>query len=109
MGKGKSRLGDFHSPHVQTADNYNLVQGTGKVLTEIYLWWADYIVIGSIRNTSSPATDSLKAIPTARNTSLLLVKIESKSTTDPSRALDDIKSVETTHMDVVTANAGLAQ
>lgn len=75
-------------------------------MTEIYLSRPDHLVIGSLRDTSSPAADALKALPVAHGTRLLLVNLESKSTTDPAQALAAIQREGITHLDVVLANAG---
>jgi norsolorinic acid ketoreductase len=60
-----------------------------------------------VRNPS--AATALKALPTGEGSSLIVVKIDSVTETDPATATADIKSRGITALDIVIANAGISQ
>jgi norsolorinic acid ketoreductase len=81
--------------------------GLGYGLAEIFLARPNHIVIGAVRNPSTAT--ALKALPTGEGSSLIVVKIDSVSETDPAAAIEDIKSQGITAVDIVIANAGISQ
>jgi NAD(P)-dependent dehydrogenase (short-subunit alcohol dehydrogenase family) len=83
-----------------------VTQGIGKRLVEVHLSRPDTTVIGSIRNSSSPAVEELKAYKAADGSKLILVHIESTSPEDPKNAVAEIEAAGVDHIDVVIANAG---
>lgn len=93
--------------HVQQASNwYSTTAGIGKGLAQIYLSRPDCTVIGSVRDKTAPGVAELKAQAKANGTTLLLVHIDSTSTTDPASALAAVQDAGIKHIDVLIANAG---
>lgn len=80
--------------------------GIGKALAEHYLSKPNHTVIGSVRNSSSPAVVELKSTVPASGSKLLLVHIENTSPDDPKKAVTDIKAAGIENIDIVFANAG---
>ncbi|KAK3334212.1 hypothetical protein B0T19DRAFT_484097 [Cercophora scortea] len=83
-------------------------RGIGRGLTEFFLSRPDHIVIAAVRDPSSPSAVSLTSVPVGSGTKLLLVKIDSKSDTDPAEAIATITAAGVDHLDIVIANAGIA-
>ncbi|KAF2652495.1 putative aflatoxin biosynthesis ketoreductase nor-1 [Lophiostoma macrostomum CBS 122681] len=81
--------------------------GLGYGLAEIYLARPNHTVIGAVRNPSTAT--ALKALPTGSGSSLIIIKIDSVSSTDPATAIEEIKSQGITAVDIVIANAGISQ
>jgi norsolorinic acid ketoreductase len=81
--------------------------GLGYGFAEIYLARPNHIIIGAVRNPSTAT--ALKALPTGKGSSLIVVRIDSVSETDPATAIEDIKSQGITSVDIVIANAGISQ
>lgn len=79
--------------------------GIGRGLATAYLSRPNHVVIGSVRDHSTPEVVALKSTQPANGSKLLLVKIESTSLTDPATALDDIRNAGIEYIDVVIANA----
>lgn len=59
-----------------------------------------------MRDVNSATAASLKTFPTAQNSSVLLVKIDSTSDTDANDAVEAMRAAGIDHLDVVIANAG---
>ncbi|KAI0197880.1 Nor-1 [Astrocystis sublimbata] len=83
-------------------------RGLGRALAEAYLSRPDHVVIGSVRDESSPSAKSLKAITPASGTRLILVKIANDSETDAAAAVEAIKADGVSSLDLVIANAAIA-
>jgi norsolorinic acid ketoreductase len=81
--------------------------GLGYGLAETFLARPNHIVIGAVRNPSTAT--ALKELPTGEGSSLIIVRIDSVSETDPATAIEDIKSQGITAVDIVVANAGISQ
>lgn len=78
--------------------------GLGLSLLERYLSRADTTVIATVRD---PAKQQfLHDIPKASGSKLVIVKVESRSDTDPLEAVSSIGNQGIKHLDVVIANAG---
>ncbi|UKZ75706.1 hypothetical protein TrVFT333_003398 [Trichoderma virens FT-333] len=82
-------------------------RGIGKGLTAVYLLRPNHVVIGSVRDKSSPNHDELKKLPTAEGSRLILVSIDSSELDDPAKALEHVQSEGITYIDIVIANAGI--
>jgi NAD(P)-dependent dehydrogenase (short-subunit alcohol dehydrogenase family) len=85
-----------------------VTRGIGRTLLETYLSHPNHTVIGSVRDKTSPNSQELKTLPTAPSSSLLLIKIESSSPTDPTEAIKELQAAGINHLDIVIANAGAA-
>ena len=81
--------------------------GLGYGLAERFLARPNHIVIGAVRNPSTAI--ALKQLPAGEGSSLIIVKIDSFSETDPKTAIEEIKSRGITAVDIVVANAGICQ
>ncbi|KAJ4403840.1 hypothetical protein N0V85_005007 [Neurospora sp. IMI 360204] len=81
-------------------------KGIGSGIAKLYLSRPNHTVIGSVRDLSTPSVAELKASPTAPGSKLLLVHIESTSSTDPAAAVSAIRAQGIDHIDIAIANAG---
>lgn len=84
--------------------------GIGRGICEHYLAKPGYTVIAAVRNPSIASSKSLFELPKGEESSIITVKIESLSDTDPANA---VKELETKHgitaLDIVVANAGISE
>lgn len=86
------------------------VAGLGKDLVAAYLRKGDNVVIAAVRNPEDSNSKSLQELPRASSTLLIVVKIDSASTTDAETAVKKLTSeYNITALDVVVANAGMSQ
>lgn len=84
--------------------------GLGKGLVAAYLRQTDNVVIAAVRNPDDSNSQLLQQLPRAQSTILIVVKINSTSTTDAEMAVERLRSeYNITSLDVVIANAGMAQ
>lgn len=81
--------------------------GIGKGLLEIYLARPSHTVIAAVRD---PATaSSLSSLPKGKDSTLIIVKIDSASETDAAAAVEVLKTKHgITTLDIVIANAGIS-
>ncbi|KAM0283137.1 hypothetical protein ACHAQH_002618 [Verticillium albo-atrum] len=82
-------------------------RGLGRGFLTTYLARPNHIVIGSIRDLNSVTAKELQSIAPATGTRLILVKIESTSTTDPAEAIRHLEAEGIDKLDIVIANAGI--
>ncbi|KAM0332087.1 hypothetical protein ACHAQA_002357 [Verticillium albo-atrum] len=82
-------------------------RGLGRGFLTAYLARPNHTVIGSVRDVSSKAAKELQAITPAAGSRLLLVKIESESTTDAAEAVRQIQAEGIEKLDLVIANSGI--
>ncbi|KAI1272222.1 NAD(P)-binding protein [Xylaria sp. FL0933] len=83
-------------------------RGLGNALARAYLARPNHVVVGSVRDESAPGVAELKASPKGDGSRLIIVKIESSSTTDPAEAVKTMKAEGIQHIDVLIANAGVS-
>ncbi|KAF2188495.1 NAD(P)-binding protein [Zopfia rhizophila CBS 207.26] len=83
-------------------------RGIGKGLTEAYLQRPNHTVVGSVRDSTSPAYDELKKSPAASGSRLILVTLDSSQLEDPAKAIKAASEAGITHLDIVIANAGIS-
>ncbi|KAI0176929.1 hypothetical protein BJ166DRAFT_10807 [Pestalotiopsis sp. NC0098] len=83
-------------------------RGIGKSLAQAYLARPNHIVVGSIRDDTAPGVAELKATPKGEGSRLLLVKIESASPQDASRAVKEMEAEGIDHVDILIPNAGVS-
>ncbi|KAH7317783.1 hypothetical protein BKA65DRAFT_108015 [Rhexocercosporidium sp. MPI-PUGE-AT-0058] len=82
-------------------------RGIGKGLLEIYLARPSHTVIAAVRDPST--ADSLSTLPKGKDSTLIIVKIDSASETDPAAAVSLLKTKHNiTSLDIVIANAGIS-
>jgi norsolorinic acid ketoreductase len=83
--------------------------GLGRALVEAYLSRPDTIVVAAVRNPSHPTSKTLRELPKASSSSLIIVKIDNASETDAAAAVSELRTAHNlTSIDVVIANAGIA-
>lgn len=82
-------------------------RGIGRGLAESFLSRPNHTVFAAVRDFDSPTAKSLLAFPTAKGSSVRLVKIENTSDTDPLEAAKTIQAAGVDHLDLVIANAAL--
>ncbi|KAK1671152.1 hypothetical protein BDP55DRAFT_732576 [Colletotrichum godetiae] len=82
-------------------------KGIGKGLLEKYLARPNHTIIGSVRETKASASQDLDKIPKAEGSRLLLVGIDSISSTDTLQAFKDVEAAGIEHVDLIIANAGM--
>ncbi|KAK3339957.1 hypothetical protein B0T25DRAFT_489824 [Lasiosphaeria hispida] len=83
-------------------------RGIGRGIAEIYLSRPNHIIIAGARDPNHPSAQSLKTLPVAEGTKLIVVKLESASDTDAAAAVETIKAAGVDHLDIVIANAGIS-
>ncbi|KAK0111558.1 hypothetical protein ONS95_001908 [Cadophora gregata] len=82
-------------------------RGIGKGLLEIYLARPSHTVIAAVRDPST--AKSLDSLPKGKDSTLIIVKIDSSSETDPASAISTLKTQHSiTNLDIVIANAGIS-
>ena len=83
-------------------------RGLGRGLSAVYLSRPDHIVIAATRNPSDKASKALADLPKGQGSKLITVKIDSKVESDPATAVKEIEGQGINHLDIVIANAGIA-
>ncbi|PSN65733.1 NAD(P)-binding protein [Corynespora cassiicola Philippines] len=83
-------------------------RGIGKGLTEAYLQRPNHIVIGSVRDSSSPSYDELKKTSAASGSRLILVSLDASHLDSPAKAVKVAEDAGISHVDIVIANAGIS-
>ncbi|KGO75811.1 Short-chain dehydrogenase/reductase SDR [Penicillium italicum] len=83
-------------------------RGVGYGLAEKFLARSNTTVIAAVRNPAG--AQSLESLPKGDSSHLIIVKIDSKSPSDPAAAVETLqKEHGIDHLDVVIANAGISQ
>ncbi|KAK8058460.1 hypothetical protein PG994_008908, partial [Apiospora phragmitis] len=84
-------------------------RGLGNCLAKSYLDRPDCIVVGTVRDESSPGVLALKSLAATSKSKLMIVKIESASAdVDASSAVKQMESAGIHHIDILLANAGVS-
>lgn len=85
-------------------------RGLGKGLLSRYLSRANHAVIAANRDPSASSSKDLLSLPTAPGTSLILVKVDATSPTDPADAVKELTTSHgIDHLDIVIANAAIGE
>ncbi|KAI3391436.1 hypothetical protein diail_7360 [Diaporthe ilicicola] len=84
-------------------------RGLGKGLLERYLAKDGHTVIAAVRDPNHPTTKALADLPTADQSRLIVVKVDSSVESDPLKAVQELSAQGIDHLDLVIANAGIAQ
>lgn len=84
-------------------------RGIGKGLLELYLAKPNHQVIAANRHPEHDTSKALLQLPRAEGTSILIIKVDATSATDPT---DAVKRLATSHgiqhLDILIANAGIS-
>ncbi|KAJ5276725.1 hypothetical protein N7524_002878 [Penicillium chrysogenum] len=85
-------------------------RGIGRGLTETFLARSNSTVIAAVRDPVVASSQSLQSLPKGESSRLIVVKVDSKSPTDPTAAIETLHSEHgIDHIDVVIANAGISE
>ncbi|KAL1864017.1 hypothetical protein Daus18300_007982 [Diaporthe australafricana] len=84
-------------------------RGLGKALLERYLAKDDHAVIAAVRDLNHPTSQDLKEVPKGKQSRLIVVKVDSSVESDPFKAVEELSAQGIDHIDLVIANAGIAQ
>ena len=84
--------------------------GLGRALVGAYLARPDNVVVAAVRDPAHHTARSLRELPKAESSSLIIVKIDSTSGVDAAEAVTELSSAhDITDLDVVIDNAGVAR
>ncbi|CZT05530.1 related to ketoreductase [Rhynchosporium agropyri] len=84
-------------------------RGIGKGLLTTYLSRPSHVVVGAVRDIDSLSSAALHDLPKGHDSRLILLKLDSTSTTDASELVEDLQIThEIKHLDIVIANAGIS-
>ncbi|KAJ0104067.1 Norsolorinic acid ketoreductase 2 [Diaporthe amygdali] len=84
-------------------------RGIGRGFVERFLQKPSTTVIAAVRDPSHPTSKALADLPKAPETRLIVVKLDSTVQTDAASAVAELSEQGITSLDVVIANAGIAQ
>ncbi|EEY16816.1 aflatoxin biosynthesis ketoreductase nor-1 [Verticillium alfalfae VaMs.102] len=84
-------------------------RGIGKGFVQRILQKPSTTVVAAVRDPSHPTSKALVDLPKGADTKLIIVKLDSAITTDAAKAVAYIRSQGITSLDIVIANAGIAQ
>lgn len=83
--------------------------GLGKGFVETYLAKDNTTVVATVRDVASAQAKELASLPKGSGSSLIVVKLDSQSTTDPAAVVSELEQKHNiTYIDVVIANAGIS-
>lgn len=94
-----------HTVYLITGGN----RGIGRGFIRQLLQEPSTTVIAAVRDPSHPTSKSLADLPKGTDTKLIVVKLDSAVETDAADAVAEIRELGVTSLDVVIANAGIAQ
>ena len=83
-------------------------RGLGRGLLSLYLRRDNHIVIAANRNPSHPTSTELADLPKGAGSQLIVVKVDASSETDASEAVQSLIAKGIDHIDIVIANAAIA-
>ncbi|KAJ5985220.1 hypothetical protein N7522_012416 [Penicillium canescens] len=85
-------------------------RGIGRGLAETFLARSNTTVIAAVREPVGASSQSLQSLPKGESSRLIVVKVDSKSPTDPAAAVETLQREHgIDHLDVVIANAGIGE
>ncbi|KAH7403794.1 hypothetical protein BKA64DRAFT_670014 [Cadophora sp. MPI-SDFR-AT-0126] len=85
-------------------------RGIGKGFVTSFLQRPSTTVIAAVRDPLHPTSKALSALPTAKDSRLILVPLDSSAPTSAKEAVEILKKdYSINHLDVVIANAGVAK
>ncbi|KAH8680787.1 hypothetical protein BX600DRAFT_519970 [Xylariales sp. PMI_506] len=83
-------------------------RGIGRGLAEAFLARPNHIVFAGVRDLNSTTATSLKAVPVAEGSSVVLVEFECREPLTAKAALKTVAAQGVDHLDIVIANAGIS-
>ncbi|KAK6063564.1 toxin biosynthesis [Seiridium cupressi] len=83
-------------------------RGIGSALARAHLSRPKYVVVGNVRSDNALEVAELKAFSKGSGSKLFLVNIESSSITDPTKAIEELESAGTNHINVLIANTAVS-
>jgi norsolorinic acid ketoreductase len=95
---------------MMSSQMWNISTGLGRGLVETLLLRPNTRVIAAVRNPLDPNSQSLKSLPTATGSTIIIVQIDSSSEIDAFEAIQALRTEHgVTSLDVVIANAGISK
>ncbi|KAL8658843.1 MAG: hypothetical protein Q9202_007408 [Teloschistes flavicans] len=83
-------------------------RGIGAGLVDVYLSRPNTIVVAGVRDPNHPTSKKLSSVSGHPSSKIIVVKIDSKSNSDPAKAIESIQSSHGIEkLDLVIANAGI--
>lgn len=85
-------------------------RGIGRGLVETFLARPNTTVIAAVRDPAAASSQSLQSLSKGDSSSLIVVKIDAKSPTDPAATVETLQTEHgIDYLDVVIANAGISE
>ncbi|KAH7127910.1 aflatoxin biosynthesis ketoreductase nor-1 [Dactylonectria estremocensis] len=84
-------------------------RGIGKGFVQRILQKPSTTVVAAVRDPSHPTSKALADLPKGPDTKLIIVKLDAAVETDAARAVAQLREQGVTYLDIVIANAGIAQ
>jgi NAD(P)-dependent dehydrogenase (short-subunit alcohol dehydrogenase family) len=84
-------------------------RGLGKGLVQRFLLKPNHTVIAANRRTDEASSQPLRDFPVGTGSRLIIVRCDASVNTDPARAVEELQAQGVDHLDIVVANAGIAQ
>jgi NAD(P)-dependent dehydrogenase (short-subunit alcohol dehydrogenase family) len=84
-------------------------RGLGKGLVERFLLRPNHTVIAANRRTDELSSQALRDLPIGSGSRLIIVRCDASVNTDPARTMEELRDQRVDHLDIVIANAGIAQ
>jgi hypothetical protein len=84
-------------------------RGLGKGLVQRFLLKPNHTVIAANRRTDEASSQPLQDFPVGTGSRLIIVRCDASVNTDPARAVEELQAQGVDHLDIVVANAGIAQ
>ncbi|KAI2616723.1 hypothetical protein GGR54DRAFT_218910 [Hypoxylon sp. NC1633] len=81
-------------------------RGIGRSLAEAFLSRANHVVVASVRDETSAGVQELKAFTPAKDSRLVLVKIDGTDFTDPDKAIKQAQDAGVDHIDIAISVVG---
>lgn len=84
-------------------------RGIGKGFVQLFLQKTSTTVIAAVRDPLHPTSRALLDLPRGPDTNLIIVKLDSAVETDAAEAVTHLRNEGVNSLDIVIANAGIAQ
>lgn len=95
-------------PRFQSKLHADMPRGLGKAILGTILARDSITVIAAVRDPSNETSQSLSTLPKGSNSNLLVTKYDAQSETDAASLVNFLKQEKISQLDVVIANAGIA-
>lgn len=83
-------------------------QGLGRALISTFLARSSVTIIAAVRSPSHETSKSLESLPKGSNSQLILTQYDAQNEKDAANLPSVLKKEKVSHLDIVIANAGIA-